>query len=413
MKQRSYLNRSFIMSCVLVTLFTLSAGAADIPGYISASSVLYEPGYDHNAWCAQDHNLSTAWMEGVQGHGNGEYLEFETDRYAVITGGTILPGFYASEDLFYKNNAPTMLYIRTGSQEAYLDVTEYAHTFYPHYTGYHFVFDEPLVSDGCIRITILSVREGWKYDDTCITELFFEGYQATEHTVPVFDDDTPHVSVAFPDENYDGVDDNDAEPFLSPDGIGGDGLGPDEMYTDDPEYLDEETRERLLSLANILYKMHCHHANPLSIRIESDGLYSYSHAYALNWYQSQIEDDRILYANGYHYADPDDLEEIVEELFDTDTPAEDVQALCDYFGGVREGEKIRMNASGNSWDAGTFYLGTPYAAGEMMGRTLLMGNVMTFDPATQSYVGTMPYYAYFEQDEYDETVFHFDELIVE
>ena len=94
-----------------------SASASEIRYYnVEASSVLYEPGYDHSAWCIDDDDLTTAWMEGADGHGNGEYVDIYTDPYTVVTGGIIYPGFYQDEDLFYKNNAPKMLYIRAGEQ---------------------------------------------------------------------------------------------------------------------------------------------------------------------------------------------------------------------------------------------------------------------------------------------------------
>ena len=75
------------------------------------------------------------WTEGAPGTGYGESLYMETDPYTVITGGVICTGYYASEDLFYKNAAPTRIYIQTGNQEAYLDVTEYANTYYSGFEG--------------------------------------------------------------------------------------------------------------------------------------------------------------------------------------------------------------------------------------------------------------------------------------
>ena len=89
-----------------------------VPGYIMASSTLIEPGYDHSAWLVQDYDTSTAWTEGAPGNGLGESLYMETDRYAVITGGVICTGYCRSEDLFYKNGAPTRIYIHSGNQEA-------------------------------------------------------------------------------------------------------------------------------------------------------------------------------------------------------------------------------------------------------------------------------------------------------
>ncbi|MBQ6321729.1 MAG: hypothetical protein IJI24_02555 [Lachnospiraceae bacterium] len=391
--------------------------ASEIAGFIWGSSTLYETGYDYGAWCAQDHDTSTAWTEGAQGSGYGESLFMDVSPYTVVTGGVICTGYYASEDLFFKNAAPTRIYIRTGEQEAYLDVTEYANLYEPGFEGFHFRFDEPLVSDGTITMTIVGVREGWKYEDACISELRLEGYQASADTAPVIDSGTPHVSLVLPAEDDDadreiGEVTNGTDPTQNPDGLGGDGRGPDEIGTQDPEFLDADIEDRLVGLANALYKMHCEFAVPERLIISADDLYSYSHAYILNWYQTEMEDSRIIYGGEFNYAYEDVLREIVGELFDTQTPNEDVQALCDYFSGERLGKLVRMNANWNAWEAGAFYLGDPYSEGTIMGKTLLMGDVMSYQASSGSYVPIMAYYAYFDQDPDDPGIFRFDQLVV-
>ena len=387
--------------CLLAAGCAATCLADTIPGYIYASSELAEPGYDHSAWRVQDHDLTTAWTEGVEGHGYGECLYFETDPYAVITGGTVIPGFYKSESLFYKNNAPNMLYMRTGSQEAYVDMMDYAQTYYDGFDGYHFVFDEPLVSDGLVTITITSVRPGSVYDDTCITELYLEGYQATADTAPSWPDDEPHVSVAFPDENYDGADDGDSE---------GQGVPAPDV---EPAALGTERVRELTAFADTLYKLHCQHANAKSMSLKAEDLYSYSHAYMLNWYQSCMVDERITRGGDSNYAAYEDLMMILRETFTVCSPGDDIQALCEYFGADREGEMIRMNAAGNAPGGETFYLAYPHDVGNLMGLTLLMGDVMVFDPASGSHVKAMQYYAYFEQDADNENVFRFHSLYAE
>lgn len=413
-RRRITLAAAFALGCIIVHPVY---GASEIAGYIMASSVLYETGYDYGPWCAMDHDISTAWTEGMEGPGYGQSLFFETDPYTVITGGTICPGFYASEDLFYKNNAPTRIYIHTGTQEAYLDVTEYASAYQEGFSGFHFLFDEPLVSDGSVTMTIVGVRSGWKYDDTCISELRLEGYQASADTVPVRSDSTgtPHVSLVLPDQDYDGFDDTVGNPFLNPDGIGGDGRGPDEIATGtaDPEYLDEMTQLKLTNIANQLYRLHSGEY-PEAVTIRAGELYSYSRAYILNWYQSSGNDSRIIYneSRDWNYASEQTLRTIAQELFDTPDPDMDVRTLCDYFGASREGDRIRLNAGGNGWNDRSYFLEDPVSAGFIYGRTLLMGNVMTYDADTGTYEKVMVYYAYFNQDPYDSHIFRFDELYV-
>ena len=421
----------------LTAAFARPAMAADdLPGYIWASSVLYEPGFDYEAWCAMDHDISTAWTEGAEGSGYGESLYFETDPYAVITGGVICPGYYANEDLFYKNNAPTRIYIHTGTQGAYLDVTEYASAYQEGFGGFHFLFDEPLISDGSVTMTIVGVRKGWKYDDTCISELRLEGYQGSADMLPADSGGTDHVSLILPDEDYDGYDDSMGNPFLNPDGLGGDGRGPEETQdtreaqdtkaagntngagetgTHDADDLDDGRQTELVNFANQLYALHNQDTMPHSVTILSEDLYSYSRAYMLNWYQSSAADDRISYGEGpdYNYAAEYDLRAIDSELFNTPDAGADIQTLCDYFGAVREGERIRMKAGGNGWYGARFYLNFPDSAGDMQGRTLLMGKVMTYDAETGESGHAGIYYAYFKQDAYDPSVYRFDSLYVE
>ena len=110
--------------------------------------------------------------------------------------------------------------------------------------------------------------------------------------------------------------------------------------------IDQTTIERLRAFADTLYKIQTRHAGAEDVQVSADALYSFSHAGVLNWYQAKVRDERISCQVGFNYAYEEDLKEIVGELFETKTPQEDVQALCDYFGAVREGEMIRMNAAG-------------------------------------------------------------------
>ena len=179
---------TFTLAGIILFPASLYAEETLIPGYIMASSTLVEPGYDHSAWLVQDYDTSTAWTEGAPGNGLGESLYMETDRYAVITGGVICTGYYRSEDLFYKNGAPTRIYIHTGSQ------------------------------------------------------------------------------------------------------------------TQDPEYLDGETVERLRAFADTIYKIQTSHTGAGDVQVTADDLYSFSHADVLNWYQADVRDERISYEGEFHYA---------------------------------------------------------------------------------------------------------------
>ena len=409
----------------------------DLVRAASASSVLLENGYDYGPWRVLDRDPATTWTEGAQDQGYGEYLELYTDNYAVITGGVIYPGYWKNSDLFYKNSAPRQLYIRTGEQEAYLDCTEYASNWYDNFGGYHFVFDEPLVSDGTVRVTIAGVRSGWKYSDTCISELRFEGHAGTEaeatDLLQAYDQETPHASIARPADDMNVTLEqvtwqeeelrNDPNMFTNPDGIGGDGLEPGERPdswedywegTANAQYLDGGRAMMLTAFASALYKMQCQFANPENKTIQSSKLYSFSHAYMLYWYQYNVPDSRILSDTIYHYAEEKDLVKIVQELFtsvDEQTARQDVEYFCERYAVSRANGTVMMEATGDFGDAGTFYLSEPFDAAPDGERILLTGNVLAFDPPSQVYVPVMPYYAYFIQDDGEPSIFRFDELV--
>ena len=392
----------------------------------SSSSTLYESGYDHGAWSSMDYDVTTAWMEGADGPGYGEYMMIYTEPYAVVTGGVIYPGFYKSEDLFYKNNAPTRLYIRTGSQESYLDVTECATSYQQNFAGYHFTFDEPLVSDGSIRVTIAGVRRGSLYDDTCVSELRFEGYVGDAASVPQFDQSIPHTSVAsgeicYSDKPGNSGNDGNGVSYYIPDsvydinGIGGDGREPgepEESYapTQDADYVDPVTAENLTQFASALYRIHCC-GTSAQLDINDSNLYSFSRAYMLNWYQSHYTDDRITFGSGYNYAYEDDLTEILGELFRSVSPQEDLEALEVYFADYRKGQLFRLDPERSEWKSGPVYLELPSSVQEADGRILLTGRVMEYNEYAGYYMSTLEYDAYFVQDPVNSAIYRFDELI--
>ena len=400
----------FAVTCCLSAACAVPA-EANVALAVGASSTLQEPGYNHDPWVIQDDDLSTAWMEGADGNGLGEYLSIYTTQYTVITGGVIYPGFYINADLFYKNNAPTRLYFRTDSQEAYLDVTEYATTWQDNFGGYHFVFSEPLVSDGTVRVTIVGVREGWLYDDVCISELHLEGYQGNAWDMPDSSDGQPHASIALPADEF--ADQSDDGSFSDQSGLSYDGLAyHEQFFTTEPEFLDIDTQKQLASFACALYRMHCHYQAPRTMTLSADQLYSYSRAYMLNWYQSHISDERITSGGSSHYAYKSDLMDILHELFQSPPAGNDLDTFISTFAVSVNGQRICMDGA---WDAGSsagFSLSDPLWTDVVDGRTRLTGNVLKYNAAVGSDEYVMPYYAYFIQDEENPHLFRFDELVV-
>lgn len=167
-------------------------GAPLTPETITASSELEPytssippyPLYTYYASYIDDGDLSTAWNEGVPGDGTGEYLELAFPEGVTLTGGTILPGFYETEELFFENNAPTSLEISSGGNSCILDLSDSVHTWQAGTAGIPFHLEPTITSNGTVRVTILGTRPGTKYDDTCITELHFYGDAASKNSEP-------------------------------------------------------------------------------------------------------------------------------------------------------------------------------------------------------------------------------------
>ncbi len=139
----------------------------------------YEP--EH----AVDGNPLSAWVEGVDGLGVGEYLEISYPEGTIFRQARIAPGFCKSEDLFHKNAAPVRLAFSTGGKTVLTMDSSAADNYIKALEGAVFEFPEELVCDGTLRITILEAREGTKYDETCISELEMAGIPAGSDTETV------------------------------------------------------------------------------------------------------------------------------------------------------------------------------------------------------------------------------------
>lgn len=160
---------------------------------VEASSELQEAGQDHSAATLRDHNLATAWSEGVSGTGAGESITLYADSPQKVHGIRIAPGFYKDRDLLQKNGRPTRLrFTFSDGTELEADLTESLYNSYQ-YQGavgsrgenalgvsadwssgkdwLDFVSFGQEIETEWIKITIVSAQAGSKYEDTCISEL--------------------------------------------------------------------------------------------------------------------------------------------------------------------------------------------------------------------------------------------------
>ncbi len=137
---------------------------------VNASSYLEENvqgiGYlYHGPDNALDGNSSTAWIESAPGAGIGEWIRLGFDRAHTIHGIGISNGYKKSAELYAKNGRVKRLEV------AFSNGSSQIFTLADQASGMEqLTFGQPVSTDS-VRITILEVYGGYKYDDTCITEL--------------------------------------------------------------------------------------------------------------------------------------------------------------------------------------------------------------------------------------------------
>lgn len=141
---------------------------------VSASSTLKESGYDYNAKNLMDVDASTCWADGVSGDGTNENFLFTSSEEQTVSGLAVLPGFCVSSDLYYKNAAPETIRIEFADEvkEYSFSSQELSYNEADPLGGMVYIdFGQEVKLDEC-KVTILGVRDGNKYDDCCITEMF-------------------------------------------------------------------------------------------------------------------------------------------------------------------------------------------------------------------------------------------------
>jgi outer membrane protein assembly factor BamB len=119
----------------------------------------------YNASNVLDGNPETAWVEGVQGQGLNEYIEITADTPQEISVIEIKNGYWKSYESFDNNSNAKRIQIELSNGKT-IEKELKGGIYDPNYI----VFEEPVKSDS-IKITILDVNAGEKYEDTCISEI--------------------------------------------------------------------------------------------------------------------------------------------------------------------------------------------------------------------------------------------------
>lgn len=133
----------------------------------ASSTLSPAEGYSYDAQnVAQDYGKSP-WCEGVAGNGAGEWLELTPRKAAPMLGIRIAPGVvaYPKRGLFEANGSPVRVEVLLNDEHRFVATLgdKDASPFIP-VIGY----TKPVSK---VRITLLEVRPGSKYEDTCITRV--------------------------------------------------------------------------------------------------------------------------------------------------------------------------------------------------------------------------------------------------
>ena len=131
---------------------------------VTASSYLPEKNIKHVPDLIMDGDTTTAWVEGVDGNGEGESITFTFGDLYAVSDIKIWNGYQKSEDLYYKNARPAELELefsdgsteRISLQDTSSGFQEFA--LERHVTSY-------------VKVKIISTYAGSKYEDTVISEI--------------------------------------------------------------------------------------------------------------------------------------------------------------------------------------------------------------------------------------------------
>lgn len=152
-------------------------------GEISASSELKpQHGLSYRAANAHDLSYRTAWIEGASGYGIGEYLIYRLPpENPRITSVIVINGYIKSDKAWrensrvkklkmYINGHPyAILNLKDSKQEQIFSVNPIGH-------GERKDFEKlKQMSDIALKFEIAEVYPGEKYDDTAISQIYFDG----------------------------------------------------------------------------------------------------------------------------------------------------------------------------------------------------------------------------------------------
>jgi hypothetical protein len=148
----------------------VEADFSEVPANIIVSSQLIERNRPSEAYKAEnmaDGNIATAWAEGADGAGIGEWIKFGFDRPKKIKAIKILAGYAKTETVYFNNNrVKEMKVIFSDGEAQTANLTDSKD-----FQRIVIARDRPTQF---VKLEIRDVYHGRKFDDTCISEIDFE-----------------------------------------------------------------------------------------------------------------------------------------------------------------------------------------------------------------------------------------------
>lgn len=140
---------------------------------VTASSALADR---YAAEKAHDFSIVTAWVEGVEGNGEGEYLRYSFPGTCPRITTVLIHNGYVKNWEVWRDNARVKRLLMYYNDEPYailnLQDTMGLQSFDVGVLGYE---DKDSAPAWSIKFEILEVYPGKKYEDTAITEIYFDG----------------------------------------------------------------------------------------------------------------------------------------------------------------------------------------------------------------------------------------------
>ena len=140
---------------------------------IQASSSLSEK---YKAKKIHDCSITTAWVEGKSGNGEGEYVRYSFPGSCPRITDVIILNGYVKDEATWKNNGRVKKLLMYYNEKPYailnLKDSRDCQRFDVGILGYK---DKETAPDWNIKFEILEIYPGEKYQDTAITEIYFDG----------------------------------------------------------------------------------------------------------------------------------------------------------------------------------------------------------------------------------------------